>query len=240
MPVHACSGSPGGCSVALLMPTTSSRRRGSAGRRATAAWCAIRPRFSRRRRRGSHSTSAGPPGCAMRRASVHDSSSWSTRAPIPHAVPNSGEAIEVALTTVLERLSPTERAVYLLREGFEYPYRRIARVMGLSEPNARQLVTRARRRMAGEPRWNVDAGEHECLVDAFVAAAQTGDIVRLERLLAAAVRAEEDEHVRIAASMTSSPGSSTTSCRRREARSPRSSAAADRRCCCSTATRSRC
>lgn len=109
------------------------------------------------------------------------------------------EAIEVALTTVLERLSPTERAVYLLREGFEYPYRRIARVMGLSEPNARQLVTRARRRMAGEPRWNVDAGEHECLVDAFVAAAQTGDIVRLERLLAAAVRAEEDEHVRIAA-----------------------------------------
>lgn len=109
------------------------------------------------------------------------------------------EAIEVALTTVLERLSPTERAVYLLREGFEYPHRRIARVMGLSEPNARQLVTRARRRMAGEPRWNVDAGEHECLVDAFVAAAQTGDIVRLERLLAAAVRAEEDEHVRIAA-----------------------------------------
>lgn len=109
------------------------------------------------------------------------------------------EAIEVALTTVLERLSPTERAVYLLREGFEYPYRRIARVMGLSEPNARQLVTRARRRMAGEPRWSVDAGEHECLVDAFVAAAQTGDIVRLERLLAAAVRAEEDEHVRIAA-----------------------------------------
>ena len=74
---------------------------------------------------------------------------------------------------MLEPLSPTERAVYVLREAFDYPHRRIAEVLGLSEANARQLVTRARRHIAGEPRWTVDAGEHERLVDAFVAAAQT-------------------------------------------------------------------
>ncbi len=69
------------------------------------------------------------------------------------------EALEVALRTVLERLSATERAVYVLREAFDYPHRRIAEVVGLSEANARQLVTRARRRIAGAPRWTVDPVE---------------------------------------------------------------------------------
>ena len=94
------------------------------------------------------------------------------------------EAVALALRAVLETLSPTERAVYVLREGFEYPQRRIAQALGLSEANARQLVTRARRHIAGPPRWAVDAGEHERLVDAFVAAARTGDLARLEHALA--------------------------------------------------------
>jgi RNA polymerase sigma-70 factor (ECF subfamily) len=110
-----------------------------------------------------------------------------------------GEALALALRTVLEKLSPTERAVYVLREAFEYPHRRIAEVVGLSEVNARQLVTRARRRIAGEPRWTVDAAEHERLVDTFVAAAQRGDLARLEQLLAADVSVEEGSRVRIAA-----------------------------------------
>ena len=84
------------------------------------------------------------------------------------------EALEVALSTVLERLSATERAVYVLREAFDYPHRRIAEVVGLSEANARQLVTRARRRIAGAPRLTVDPLELALLVDAFVAAEQTG------------------------------------------------------------------
>ena len=66
---------------------------------------------------------------------------------------------------------PTERAVYVLREAFDYPHRRIAEVVGLSEANARQLVTRARRHVAGEPRWTVDPAEHAALVEAFIAAA---------------------------------------------------------------------
>ena len=95
------------------------------------------------------------------------------------------EALELALRTLLERLSPIERAAYLLREAFEYPYRKIAAVLELSEVNARQLVTRARRRLSGEPGRLVGAAEQERLVDVFVAAAQGGDVATLERLLAA-------------------------------------------------------
>jgi RNA polymerase sigma-70 factor, ECF subfamily len=95
------------------------------------------------------------------------------------------DALARALRTVLETLSPTERAVYVLREGFDYPHRRIAEALGLSEANARQLVTRARRHIASEPRWTVHTGEHERLVDAFVAAAQTGDLAGLEQQLVA-------------------------------------------------------
>jgi RNA polymerase sigma-70 factor (ECF subfamily) len=109
------------------------------------------------------------------------------------------EALAGALRTVLEKLSPTERAVYVLREAFEYPHRMIAEAVGLSEANARQLVTRARRRISDEPRWTVDAAEHERLVEAFVAAAQRGDLARLEQVLTADVALEEGSRVRIAA-----------------------------------------
>jgi RNA polymerase sigma-70 factor, ECF subfamily len=103
------------------------------------------------------------------------------------------EVLGLALWTILERLSPTETAVYVLREAFDYPHRRIAGVVGLSEANVRQLVTRARRRIASESRWTVIPAEHARLVDAFIAAAETGDLGRLENLLA------EVSDVRVAA-----------------------------------------
>jgi RNA polymerase sigma-70 factor (ECF subfamily) len=59
------------------------------------------------------------------------------------------EALELAVQILLEKLSPTERAVYVLREAFDCPYREIADRLALSEVNARQLATRARRRLAG-------------------------------------------------------------------------------------------
>jgi RNA polymerase sigma-70 factor, ECF subfamily len=102
------------------------------------------------------------------------------------------EALELAVRTLLEKLSPTERAVYVLREAFDYPYRDIARVLALSEANARQLFTRARRRLNSEELRAVDAVEHERLVHAFTAAAQTGDIAPLERLLAACASVAHD------------------------------------------------
>ena len=95
------------------------------------------------------------------------------------------EALEIALRTLLEKLSPTERAAYLLREAFDYRYRELAAVLELSEVNARQIVTRARHRLSGEPRRFVGATEHERLVDVFDAATRAGDSATLERLLRA-------------------------------------------------------
>ena len=93
------------------------------------------------------------------------------------------EELSRSLWMLLERLSPTERAVYVLREAFEYPHRRIAQALGLSEANVRQIVTRARRRLAGDALREVDASAHARLLDAFLAAARTGELEGLERLL---------------------------------------------------------
>jgi RNA polymerase sigma-70 factor, ECF subfamily len=97
------------------------------------------------------------------------------------------EALELAVRMLLEKLSPSERAAYLLREAFDYPYRRISDVLATSEANARQLLTRARLHLASEPRRQVSAAEQQRFIDAFVDAAQTGDLRTLEQLLAAHV-----------------------------------------------------
>ena len=110
-----------------------------------------------------------------------------------HADPTLGaerrEALELAMLTLSEKLSPTERAAYVLREAFDYPYRQIADVLATSEANARQLVTRARVRLAGDRRREVSAAEQQRVIDAFVDAAHTGDLTTLEQLLAADVDA---------------------------------------------------
>ena len=97
------------------------------------------------------------------------------------------EALALAMRMLMEKLSPSERAAYLLREAFDYPYRRISDVLATSEANARQLVTRARLRLASEARRQVGAIERQRFIDAFVDAAQTGDLTTLEQLLAAHV-----------------------------------------------------
>lgn len=107
-------------------------------------------------------------------------------------VAEQGEALELAVLILLERLSPTERAAYVLREAFDYPYRQIAQVLALSETNARQLVTRARKHVLSERRNLVSATEPQRFREAFVAAAHTGELARLERLLAAGVASSAD------------------------------------------------
>jgi RNA polymerase sigma-70 factor (ECF subfamily) len=97
------------------------------------------------------------------------------------------ETLAIALRRLMERLSASERAAYLLREAFDYPYRQISDVLATSEANARQLVARARLHLSSEPRRQVSAAEQQRLLDAFVDAAQTGDLTRLEQLLAADV-----------------------------------------------------
>ena len=75
-------------------------------------------------------------------------------APDPDADPSADverrDALERASILLLQRLSPTERAVYVLREAFDYPYREIGDLLGISEVNARQIGSRARRRIGGE------------------------------------------------------------------------------------------
>jgi RNA polymerase sigma-70 factor (ECF subfamily) len=93
------------------------------------------------------------------------------------------DELESVIRTLLEKLSPTERAVYVLREAFEYPYRQIADALALSEVNARQLFTRARRRLAGQENRPVLAAEVRPLLDAFVTASRTGDVSALQQVL---------------------------------------------------------
>jgi RNA polymerase sigma-70 factor (ECF subfamily) len=94
------------------------------------------------------------------------------------------EAVELALLLVLERLTPVERAAYVLREAFDYGYAEIADMLELSLVNVRQIVSRARRHLSDEQRESVDAAEHRRLLTAFVSAARTGDVASLEALLA--------------------------------------------------------
>jgi RNA polymerase sigma-70 factor, ECF subfamily len=103
-----------------------------------------------------------------------------------------GEELELAVLFLLEKLSPTERAAYVLRESFDYPYGQIAQILQLSEANTRQLVSRARRHLAAERRTPVSSSAHRRLLETFLAAAQTGDLAALEELFAADVVSYSD------------------------------------------------
>ncbi|SNT50954.1 RNA polymerase sigma-70 factor, ECF subfamily [Actinacidiphila glaucinigra] len=94
------------------------------------------------------------------------------------------EAVELALLLVLERLTPMERAAYVLREAFDYAYPEIAGILQVSLVNARKIVSRARKHVMAERRETVDSAEHRRLREAFVSAARTGDLAPLEALLA--------------------------------------------------------
>ena len=91
-----------------------------------------------------------------------------------------GEALELGVLILLEKLSPAERAAYILREAFDYAYRDIADTLRLQEPNARQLVTRARQRVANGRRTPANATEQRRLLAAFIVAAKNGDVAGLE------------------------------------------------------------
>jgi RNA polymerase sigma-70 factor (ECF subfamily) len=95
-----------------------------------------------------------------------------------------GEALEMAVLMLLEKLTPTERAAYVLREAFGYSYAEIGAVIEQSEASSRQLLSRARKHLASGKRIDVDAAEQRRLLDAFLAAAQAGDIAQLESLFA--------------------------------------------------------
>jgi RNA polymerase sigma-70 factor (ECF subfamily) len=97
------------------------------------------------------------------------------------------QALASGVILLLEQLTPTERAAFILREAFDYSYRDIASVLRLAEANARQVVTRARQRLAGGRRMAATSTAQRRLLDAFTTAARHGDVAGLEGFLASDV-----------------------------------------------------
>jgi RNA polymerase sigma-70 factor, ECF subfamily len=106
-------------------------------------------------------------------------------APGPASRAELADSLSLAMLALLERLTPTERAAYLLREVFGYAYAQIAEIIEHTEVSARQLVTRARKHLeARRPRFDADEAARDALLERFLAAAEEGDLEALEEMLA--------------------------------------------------------
>ncbi|GGY31420.1 RNA polymerase sigma24 factor [Streptomyces djakartensis] len=99
------------------------------------------------------------------------------------------DTVSLAVLVLLETLSPLERAVFVLREAFGFPYADIAAVLDRGEAAVRRLAGRARRHVEeGRPRYEADPAERRDLTERFLAAATDGDLEGLMALLAPDVR----------------------------------------------------
>jgi RNA polymerase sigma-70 factor, ECF subfamily len=95
------------------------------------------------------------------------------------------DSLSLTFLHLLEKLSPVERAVFLLREVFDYPYEEVAEIVGKSPENCRQILTRAHRHVQeGRRRFDVSREERELIARRFVAAWEEGDTDGLIELLA--------------------------------------------------------
>lgn len=112
------------------------------------------------------------------------------------------DTVSLATLHLMERLSPPERAVFVLREAFELPYDRIAEIVDSSVANARQLHHRASVRLGeGRDRFRPSAGEHAELLTRFIEAAGGGDLAALTELLHEDVVAWSDGGGRVRAAL---------------------------------------
>ncbi|MCO8269301.1 RNA polymerase sigma-70 factor [Actinoplanes sp. TRM 88003] len=110
----------------------------------------------------------------------------------PYLGAETGNALEFAVLMLLEKLTPNERAAYVLREAFDYPYGNIADILGSNEPAVRQLVSRARKHVTGERKAPVSTTAQRELLATFITAARNGDMQGLEKLFAAEVASISD------------------------------------------------
>ncbi|HEY8993467.1 MAG TPA: RNA polymerase sigma-70 factor [Lacunisphaera sp.] len=100
----------------------------------------------------------------------------------PAATTQLADMLSLAFLVLLETLNPVERAVFILREGFDYEFADIARIVGKSEDNCRQILARARQRVEERrPRFDASSADAQKLVAPFLAALRDGD---LEAMLA--------------------------------------------------------
>jgi RNA polymerase sigma-70 factor (ECF subfamily) len=124
-----------------------------------------------------------------------------TAALAPDAQTELAEDLSVALLLALDRLSPLERAAFLLHDVFDYSFAQVADALGRNEAACRQLATRARARVrtsrptgpasAHGPSGSIDA-KHAQLLSAFISASRSGDVAALTRLLASDARVVTD------------------------------------------------
>ena len=110
----------------------------------------------------------------------------------PYLGAERGEALEFAVLLLMEKLTPNERAAYILREAFDYPYGQIADILQSTEPAVRQLVSRARKRVSGDRKEPVSEVVQRELLVTFLEAARSGDLAELEKLFAAGVASVSD------------------------------------------------
>ncbi|MEV4757994.1 RNA polymerase sigma factor SigJ [Micromonospora sp. NPDC049559] len=133
---------------------------------------------------------------------------------LPEPVPTAGDpfgpldsaerrdTLSLAMLHLLERLSPPERAVYVLHTAFELPYTEIAEILDRSPEDCRQLQHRARAHLARDrPRFPADPRERRRLLDGFLAAARDGDLPGLARLVRADATAWSDGGGRVRAAL---------------------------------------
>jgi len=138
----------------------------------------------------------------------------SSDSPLPESVDTSvdldleasrSEEFQSAVLVLLEKLSPAERAAYVLREAFDYSYREIANVLRVKEANARQLVTRARRHVVDRRPIAVNSAERRCFLAIFTAAAREGELAALESFLAGIARGATVDQVPAHSSFAAEP-----------------------------------
>jgi RNA polymerase sigma-70 factor (TIGR02957 family) len=118
----------------------------------------------------------------------------------PQETAEQRESVSIALLSLMEKLSPTERAAFVLREAFAYSHFEIAEILEMSEANVRQLYRRARQRL-GEPRprFQPDRAQWRRLVDRFFTAATAGDVAGLVEILTDDVTSTADGGGKVAA-----------------------------------------
>lgn len=103
------------------------------------------------------------------------------------------ESLSMAFLVLLERLTPIERAIFLLKEVFEYEHGEIASIVGQSEVNCRQILKRAKQHVATlRPRFKAARPDHGALLESFLKAIGTGEMTDLLRLLAGDVVLRSD------------------------------------------------
>jgi RNA polymerase sigma factor (sigma-70 family) len=108
---------------------------------------------------------------------------WVSTSDDPTSAAERSADLQGAIRLLLERLSPTERAVFMLREAFEFPFREIAEALEISEANARQLGRRARAHMIEHRHGHHCPAEADLLFAAFLDAARHGDVAALQHVL---------------------------------------------------------